>query len=42
MRVVLDTNVVASGDDDLHALGSYQGITVITAAEALALITRSP
>lgn len=73
MRVVLDTNVVASallwggtperlielagegalelitrvdaivsGDDDLHALGNYQGIPIITAAEALVLIVRNP
>ena len=60
MRVVLDTNVVASallwggiperlielagegvlecfisGDDDLHALGSYQGIPVLSPSDCL-------
>ena len=42
MRAVLDTNVVASallwgvsGDDDLQALGSYQGIPILSPADCL-------
>lgn len=35
-------DAIVSGDDDLHALGNYQGIPIITAAEALVLIVRNP
>ena len=41
MRVVLDTNVVASAllwggtPERLHALGNYQGISVLSPADCL-------
>ena len=31
---------IVSGDADLHALGNYQGIPIVTAAAALALVAK--
>jgi predicted nucleic acid-binding protein len=38
VRLVLDTNVVVSGDRHLLSIGSHQGISIVNAAEALGRI----
>jgi hypothetical protein len=38
LRVVIDINVIVSGDHHLPDLGEYQGISVITARQFLELL----
>jgi predicted nucleic acid-binding protein len=38
MRVVLDTNAIVSGDQHLLRLAKYEGMRILTPAEAVKII----
>jgi hypothetical protein len=42
VRIVADTNILLSGDDDLRSLGAFEGIRIVNAREALGLIGSMP
>jgi predicted nucleic acid-binding protein len=42
MRVVLDTNVVVSGDPHLLRLGEYRGVQIVPPATFLMVLQQQP